>query len=191
MNLFLIILIVFLFSGTDGLDVNEPNGIDVLEALKTKTPSCDLHIFVQSTNTSNKEYQALINDLTKYCSNSESTKPYQLLCHMLLIELEIGCILPNISRPSPTKYTTSYTSRQICSLNKIQLTNSWIWEKLTSNEKNQIGLTSHNLCSKITSFKGTSRLVRFFYKTAPRIRRADTNNKRKKKFFFYISFLKH
>jgi len=170
----MIILILILFSGLDTLNGNETTSIDIFVQLKSKNISCDLHDFVKSTDNSDDEYKLLIQDLTKYCLNSSS---YQLLCHMIYLELELACLLPNNFRPSPTKYTFDYRSKQICSINKIALTNEWIWGKLSSNEKKQIGSTSVNLCSKITSTNETLRLVKFFYKIAPRIRRFDTMNR--------------
>jgi hypothetical protein len=172
MNLWMI----FLFSGIYGLQKNELTGINVIETLKAKNISCNLRAFIQSTGNLEDEYNILIHDLTTFCSTSKSTTPYRLLCHMILIELEIGCLLLNNSRPSPVKYAIPYTSAQICSMNKIALTNNWIWQKLTSDEKEEIGSTSFHLCPFLTSSNNTLRLTRFFYKIAPHIRRADLYN---------------
>ncbi|CAF3498425.1 unnamed protein product [Rotaria sp. Silwood1] len=176
MKLLVIILSFILLSHIYGLNTDESTGINVLETLKAKNLSCDLHVFVNSTGNSQKEYEVFINDLTQYCSNSESTKSYRVLCHMILIELEIGCSSLNKTQPLPIKYITSYTPDKICSINKILYINRWIWDKLKTNEKNQIGTTSIKLCSTITSFNETLRLANFFYKTASRIREIDTYN---------------
>ncbi|CAF2522265.1 unnamed protein product [Rotaria sp. Silwood2] len=174
MKLLVIILSFILFSHIYGLNTDESTGINVLEILKAKNLSCDLHIFINSTDNSQDEYNAFINDLTQYCSNSESTKPYRVLCRMILIELEIGCLFLNNTNPLPVKYITSYTPNKICSTNKILYINRWIWDKLKSYEKKQIGTASMELCFTITSFNETLRLVKFFYKIAPRIREIDT-----------------
>ena len=163
-----LLIIIILFYGI--------NGFDVLEQLQSKNISCNLHDFVKTTNDSVDEYQLLTSDLKTYCTNSVSNQTSQLLCHMIFLELEIGCLLTNHSRPLPMKYSLFYTSKQICSLTKISLTDNWIWEKLSSNEKQQVGSSSINLCSHITSANETLRLARFFYKIAPRIRRFDLNN---------------
>jgi hypothetical protein len=170
----MIVFILILFSGIYLSNGNQVTGVDIFQQLKSKNISCDLHDFIKPADHSDDEYQLLKQDLTKYCSNSSS---YQLLCHMIFIEIEIACLVPNASRPSPMKYTSDHRSKHICSLNKISLTNDWIWGKLSSNEKQQIGSTPTDLCSKITSNNETLRLVKFFYKIAPRIRRFDTLNK--------------
>ncbi len=173
----MIILILILFSGIYGLDRNQLIGIDVIGTLKEKNTSCDLRNFVKSTNGSENDYKTLIHDLTKYCSISNSIKLYRLLCRIILIELEIGCLLPKNSRRLPIKYSISNTPKEICSMNRISETNSWIWGKLTSDEKKEIGPTSHNLCPILTSLNSTLRLARFFYKIAPRIIQIDLTKK--------------
>jgi hypothetical protein len=97
---------------------------------------------------------------------------------MILIELEIGCTLRNITRPSPVKYINSYTATQVCSIHKITFINKWIWEKLTAREKQQLGSSWVDLCPKLTAFNTTLQLTRFFYKIAPRIKRAETQQHR-------------
>jgi len=174
MNLLTIILLLILFFGIYGLHRNKLTGIDVLGTLTSKNISCNFHNFVKSTNDSEDDYNTLIRDLTKYCSGLKSSTFYRLLCRMILIELEIGCLLPNKSRPLPIKYSIRYTSTEICSLNTISMTNTWIWQKLTSDEKAEIGPTSMYLCPILTSSNNTIQLARFFYKIAPRIRRADS-----------------
>ncbi|CAF3637434.1 unnamed protein product [Rotaria sordida] len=159
-----------------GLNTDESTGINVLETLQAKNLSCDFHIFVNSTDNSENEYKVFINDLRQYCSNSKSTKPYQLLCYMILIELEIGCSLLKKIDSLPINYITSHTQTDICSTNNILYINRWIWKKLKSNEKNQIGTTSTQLCFTITSFNETLRLARFFYELAPFIREIDAYN---------------
>ena len=167
------LVFIILFSGIYGLDNEELPGIDVLKTLKEKKISCDFHNFVHSTDNSNDEYDVLMDDLKTYCSTSEKTKQYHVICHMVLIEFEIGCSLPNKSRPYPIKYTTSSTATQICSMNKISHTNIWIWKKLTSDERQQMGSITSQLCPKLTESTDTLRLTRLFYALAPRIRRAD------------------
>ncbi|CAF1351833.1 unnamed protein product [Rotaria sordida] len=159
-----------------GLNTDESTGINVLETLQAKNLSCDFHIFVNSTDNSENEYKVFINDLRQYCSNSKSTKPYQILCYMILIELEIGCSLLKKIDSLPINYITSHTQTDICSTNNILYINRWIWKKLKSNEKNQIGTTSTQLCFTITSFNETLRLARFFYELAPFIREIDAYN---------------
>jgi hypothetical protein len=172
----IIILSLFLFCGICGLNTDQSTGIDVLKTLKEKKISCDLHTFVKSVDDSDDEYDVLIQDLKKYCTNSESTKQYRVICHMILIEFEISCLLSNKSRPFPVKYTTAYTSAQVCSMNKIAYANSWIWKRLTSDERGEIGSTPMQLCPRLAALNDTLRLIRFFYKIAPRIRIADTLN---------------
>ncbi|CAF4055289.1 unnamed protein product [Rotaria magnacalcarata] len=157
-----------------GLDIDESAGINVLEALKATNLSCDLHIFVNSTYDTEDNYKALIHDLTQYCSNSESTKVYQVLCRIIFIELEIGCSLLNRSRPLPIKYITSETSTKLCSKNKIIHIDRWIWKKLKLNKKEQMGSDLTKLCTNITSSNETIRLARFFYEIAPSIKRIDS-----------------
>lgn len=173
MNLLISILIVF---GIHQLFASKLSDVDVLGRLKSKHASCDLRNFVQATDNSDDEYKILVHDLTKYCSTSKSITLYDLLCHMILIELEIGCELSNNSRPYPVKYSTLLTSSEICSMNKIDLINNWIWQKLTADEKEEIGPTPVHLCRILTSSNSTTRLARFFYKIAPRIRRTDLRN---------------
>jgi hypothetical protein len=189
MNLLKIILLLILFIGIYGLHRNKLTGIDVLETLASKKISCNFHNFIQSTNGSEDDYNMLIHDLKKYCSTSKSTTLYRLLCRMILIELEIGCLLPNNSRPSPIKYSIRYTSTEICSINRISLTNMWIWQKLTTDEKEEIGPTSIYLCPVLTSSNSTLLLARFFYKIAPRIRRADSFIENKDSVFDKIQFV--
>ncbi|CAF1389648.1 unnamed protein product [Adineta steineri] len=173
MNFLVIILSFILFFGINSNDTDDTSGIDVLDILKEKQTSCDLHDFVIGKENSEKEYIALVYDLATYCSETESTSLSRILCRMILIELEIGCSLPNKSRPTPVKYINSYTSTQICSMNKIMYTNRWIWNKFTEKEKEELGASSAHICPKLTSVNSTLRLTRFFYKIAPRIRRAE------------------
>ncbi|CAF1568707.1 unnamed protein product [Adineta steineri] len=155
MNFLVIILSFILIFGIHSNDTDDTGGIDVLDILKEKQTSCDLHDFVIGKENSEKEYIALVYDLATYCSETESTSLSRILCRMILIELEIGCSLPNKSRPTPVKYINSYTSTQICSMNKIMYTNRWIWLKFTEKEKEELD---------------------FFYKIAPRIRRVEASN---------------
>ncbi|CAM4963319.1 unnamed protein product [Rotaria socialis] len=153
---------------------NESAGINVLEALKAINLSCDLHIFVNSADDTEDNYKALIHDLTQYCSGSESTKVYQVLCRMIFIELEIGCSLLNQSRSLPIKYITSETPTKLCSMNQIMHINLWIWKKLKLNKEEQMGSALAKLCTNITSSNETIRLARFFYEIAPSIKRIDS-----------------
>ncbi|CAF1306074.1 unnamed protein product [Adineta steineri] len=176
MNFLVIILSFILIFGIHSNDTDDTGGIDVLDILKEKQTSCDLHDFVIGKENSEKEYIALVYDLATYCSETESTSLSRILCRMILIELEIGCSLPNKSRPTPVKYINSYTSTQICSMNKIMYTNRWIWLKFTEKEKEELGSSSAHICPKLTSVNSTLRLTRFFYKIAPRIRRVEASN---------------
>lgn len=173
MKVFVIILCFCLSSCVYGLNTDEFVNINVLETLKARNSSCDLHVFINSNENSEDEYKLFINDLTEYCSNSTSKKLYQVLCHMILIELEIGCSISNQSHLLPIKYKTSLTATKICSMDKLIYINRWIWKKLDLDEREQIGPTSVNLCSIITSLKGTNRLARFFYRIAPYVRRFE------------------
>ena len=157
-----------------GLNTDQGTGIDVLKTLQSKRPSCDLHGFVKPTENSEDEYNALLADLTEHCSASQAIEHYRILCHMLLVELDIGCSLPKKSRPTPTLYQLSSTPIQICSKKKIAYTSGWIWKKLSDRQRSQLGVSSVQLCSVLTSTNKTLRLVAFFYKIAPRIRQADT-----------------
>jgi hypothetical protein len=175
MNLFVIVLSLILFHGYDiyGLDNSELSAVNVIEKLKTKAPNCDLHSFVQSE----KDYKTLIDDLNQYCSLSDSAKQYQLLCNMIYYELKRACVLPNELRPSKALYIAPTSSDAICRLKNIQLTNEWIFNKITSNGRKQINVKQTDLCKTVTTDPNTLRLARFFYKIAPRVRQADLSKK--------------
>ncbi|UJR20476.1 hypothetical protein I4U23_023605 [Adineta vaga] len=175
----LVILIIFsflLYSRIQTRDLNDEIGVNIFEVFKEKKITCDLRDFVTSADNPEREYNMLIHDLTKHCSTSVTANLAPILCRIILIELEIGCTLPNKTRPTPVKYTHSYTSEQICSMHKIVYTNKWIWEKLTKKERIQIGSSWTQLCPQLTSTNSTLRLTRFFYKMAPRIRHAENLN---------------
>jgi hypothetical protein len=178
MNLFIIISALILFHGNYiyGVDTDELDGIDVLTTLKSTAPKCDLLSFVKTKN----DYKSLIKDLNEYCSTSDSLKQYRILCHMLLYELTKACKLPSDSRPSQAVYTTDIPAETICKPKKIQLTNKWIWRKITNNGKKQIGVTAKGLCTKVTSDSNTIHLARFFYKIAPHVRQADLSSNQNK-----------
>ncbi|CAF5169592.1 unnamed protein product, partial [Rotaria sp. Silwood1] len=144
-------------------------GIDVLTKLKNTSPDCDLRDFLINLN----ESKLLHDDLSKYCSSSDAEKQYRILCHMLSYELEIGCRLPTKSRPSKVLYAIQKSSKQICDKSNIQMTNKWIWNRITNDGQKQIGVESNALCPKVTSDTDVLRLARFFYQIAPFIRTAD------------------
>jgi hypothetical protein len=170
----MIIFVLILICGINLLNGNETAGIDISQQLKSKNISCDLHEFVKMNNNSDDEYQLLKQDLTKYCFDSTS---YSLICQMLFIKLRFACILPNSSRPSPTKYSIDPQFKPNCSTRKVVLINNWIWTKLSSDEKQQIGSSPNDICPKITANNETLRLVKFFYKLPPRFLRPNTINK--------------
>jgi hypothetical protein len=171
MNLFVILLSFILFNGNYiyGSDADETNGIDVLGTLKTQAPNCDLHKFVNPED----EFKALNDDLTKYCSTSDSSKQYKILCRMILIELTQACALSSKSRSVSTKYSSKTSASAICQYKNIQMTNKWIWKKLTSDEQKQIGDSSKDICTKITKYTDTIQLARFFYKIGTGVRKAE------------------
>jgi len=177
MNLFIIISALILFHGNYiyGLDTEELDGIDVLTTLKSTAPKCDLLTFVKTKT----DYKSLTKDLSEYCSTSDSLKQYRILCHMLLYELTKACKLPEESRPSQALYTTDTSAETICRPKTIQLTNKWIWRRITNNGKKRIGVMSKGLCDKVTSDSNTIHLARFFYKIAPRVRQADLSKQNK------------
>ncbi|CAF1252736.1 unnamed protein product [Rotaria sp. Silwood1] len=179
MNLFIIILSLILFHEyyIYGLDAEELNGIDVLTQLKNTSPNCDLGDFLRNRN----ESKLLHDDLSKYCSLSDAEKQYRILCHMLSCELEIGCRLSTERRPSKALYAIQTSSKQICGKAKIQMTNKWIWNKITNDGQKQIGVESNALCPKVTSDTDVLRLARFFYQIAPLIRTADLSKTNKAK----------
>jgi len=174
MNLFIIILSLVFFYGNYiyGLDSEGLTGIDVLKALK-RIPNCDLSDFVQSEDDS----KLLADDLKTYCTTSDTSKQYVLICRMVYYELKKGCKLSGSSHPSKAIYRTEESSKKICGKKPIQSTNQWIWEKITNNGENNIGVEAKDLCTKVTSDTNTIRLARFFYKIAPRVRHNDQTEK--------------
>ena len=168
-------MILFYGNYISGADTEEFDGIDVLKVLKSRVPKCDLHSFVKTED----DYKSLTEDLNKYCSTSDSTKQYRILCHMLLYELRKACKLPADSRPSQAIYTTKDTAEKICKTRNLQLTNQWIWKRITNNGQKQTDVNFNDLCTKVTSDPNTLQLARFFYKIAPRVRQADLSKQNK------------
>ncbi|CAF1467185.1 unnamed protein product [Rotaria magnacalcarata] len=172
-NSLVVILSLIIFHGKYifGLGAEELKDINVLAKLNNITAGCDLHDFLQLDS----DFKKLSDDLTEYCSPLKSVKQYRILCHMLSYELEKACALPAKSRPSKAVYTSKTSAKEICAKKNIQLTNQWIWNKLTNNGQKDIGITAKYLCSSVTSDMATRRLARFFYKIAPLIREADSS----------------
>jgi hypothetical protein len=176
MNLFIIILSLILFHGNYiyGLDSVRLTAIDVLATLK-KIPNCDLSEFIKS----NDDYKLLADDLNNYCTKSDTSKQYVLICRMVFYELKKACGLSVDSRPSKAIYRIEESSKEICNKKSIQLTNQWIWSKITNNGEKNIGINAEDLCTKVTSDTNTIRLARFFYKIAPRVRQNDLQKAKK------------
>lgn len=169
--------LVLLFCLIYGLSQVTTNSYNILEILKAKNITCNLRSFIIPSNlTLNNDYKMFINDLNKYCWNSSAENVSDLICHMIAIELEIACLVFNQSRIVPIVYNSQYTSKQICSTKSVILTNNWIWEQLSVEEKSIIGSSSINLCSVVTMNNETFRLSRFFYRLAPRVRRSNLKN---------------
>jgi len=177
MNLFIIILSLILFHENYiyGLDTEGLNGIDVLATLKAKVPNYDLHDFVKS----DQDYKELTGDLNTYCSTSDTSKSYSLICNMIAYELTKACEISPGSRPSKAMYKVETTPTDICAKKNIQLTNEWIWNKITNNGEKKIGVNADQLCTKVTSDTKTLRLARFFYKIAPLVRKYDLSKQSK------------
>ena len=143
---------------------------DVLARLKAKAPGCDLKsLVVDEAN-----WKLLEEDLTKYCSASpkELLQNSVVLCRALYYELKASCPLTDAARPTPTKYETKKTAGEICSAKSTPLTTEWIWKKLKL-DNSTVELTKENFCSKLAEPDETRQLVRFFYRIAPHIRRAE------------------
>lgn len=174
MNLFVIVLSLVLFYGSYiyALESEELSGVDVLAELEAKVPVCNLTRFVQTPN----DYNELKADLQKYCAVSISLKQHRILCNMLSYQLQKACGLSEQRGPSPAKYTTKVSAQQVCLMRNMMATNLWIWKRITNNGNKQIGVTAEELCNRVASQPETLRLARFFYKTAPRVRVADTQN---------------
>lgn len=149
------------------------NSTYIFQSLQSKNITCDLHDFIVKTDDTDNDYKLFLNDLNNFCSDTQTNQVYRLLCRMLTIEFELACLLPNNSRPSPVKYTLPYTAKKICQMNKINLTNNWIWGKLSVEEREKAAITPTQLCPTMTATEEVLLLVKFFYKIAPRIRRAD------------------
>lgn len=177
MNFFLIILSLIIFDGNYiyGLETKGLNGIDVLATLKSNAPTCNLRDFVKS----DQDHKKLNDDLSAYCSISETLKEYRLICRMLAYELKKACKLSSESRPSPAIYTTPETSADICKRKNVLLTNEWILSKITKDGGKKIGVNANDLCDKVTSDKNTIQLARFAYKIAPRLRQDDLSKQNK------------
>jgi hypothetical protein len=175
MRFFIISLI--LFHGIDiyGLETDGLDTIDVLATLKKNAPNCDLRDFVKT----DKDRTKLNEDLEKYCSGSETTKQYALICHMLAYELEKACGFSAQSRPSPAVYDKLWTTSQVCEAKNVQFTSRWIFNKVSKNGQKKLGTNPNELCAKVTSDINTIRLARFFYKTAPLVRKADSSKQNK------------
>jgi len=171
MHFFIISLSLILFHGIHiyGLENDGLDAIDVLATLKKNVPNCDLHLFVKS----DKEYQKLNEDLQTYCSGSETSKQYALICQMLAYELEKACGLPSNLRPTQAVYDIQLKASQVCGLKNVLFTSQWILNKLTNNGQKKISVNPDELCTKVTNDANTIRLARFFYKTAPRVRQTD------------------
>jgi len=174
MNLFIIILSLVFFHGNYiyGLNSEGLTGINVLEAL-LKLPNCYLSDFVKSEDDS----KLLADDLKTYCTTSDTSKQYVLICRMVFYELKKACKLSVNSRPSKAIYQIQESSKEICGKKSIPLTNEWIWNKITHNGEKNIGVKAEDLCTKVTSDTNTIRLARFFYKIAPRVRHNDQKEK--------------
>ncbi|CAF3428120.1 unnamed protein product [Rotaria socialis] len=170
-NSLVVILSLILFHGKYifGLGTEKFKAINVLAKLNNTAAGCDLHDFLRLDS----DFKNLSDDLTKYCSPSKLVKRFRILCHMLSYELEIACALPAKSRPSKALYTSNTSAKEICDRKNIQLTNQWIWDKLTNGGQKDIGITAKYLCDSVTNYTVTLRLARFFYKIAPLIRQAD------------------
>ena len=179
MLFFFTLLALISFSDAIGLNQTEANNTYILELFKSKNITCDPHDFIVKIDDSVNDYQLFLNDLNNVCSESQSDKASRLLCRIVFIELQLACLLPNSSRPTPVKYTLAYTANKICTMNKINLTNVWIWEKLSGVEQQELLPTSDQLCPTITAKEEILFLAKFFYKIAPRIRRADLGNSSK------------
>jgi hypothetical protein len=176
MNLFIIILSFILFNENyiDGLNSEGSTCVDVLGTLKT-IPNCDLQNYVKSET----DYKQLTNDLTNYCSTSDTSKQNTLICCMLSYELKKACGLSGEALPSKAVYKIDSTSAEICGKKNVKLTSEWILKKITNNGKNDFGVTADDLCTKVTSDTNTLRLARFFYKVAPRVRQDDLSKQNK------------
>ncbi|CAF1109434.1 unnamed protein product [Adineta ricciae] len=170
MNLFLIVLSLIFFHGNSisGADDNELEAIDVLSAIKTTSPDCDLRTFVKH----NDDYTAFSGDLKTYCG-SDSKKQNRILCNMIAYELKKACQFDKDGRPSPVIYSKKSTPKEICFSTTIQLTNQWIWNVLTNNGQKQIDVTAKELCDKVANDETTRQLARFFYRAAPHVRNSD------------------
>ncbi len=170
MHFLIISLILFHGINIYGLESDGLDPIDVLGTLKKNVPNCDLGGFVKTDS----EAKILKDDLQKFCSGSETTKQYTLLCQMLAYELETACGLPQASRPSPALYNKPWTLSQICDLKNVEMTSRWIFNRVSKTGQKKLGTNPTELCVKVASDANTIRLARFFYKTAPFVRKADT-----------------
>lgn len=170
---FFTLLALISFSNAYVLNQTEANNTYILELFKSKNITCDPHDFIVTIDDLDNDYKLFLNDLNNVCSESQSDKASRLLCRIVFIELQMACLLPNSSRPTPVKYTLAYTASKICAMNKINLTNVWIWEKLSSAEQQELLPTSDQLCPTVTAKEENLFLAKFFYKIAPRIRRVD------------------
>ena len=150
---------------------NKPT--DVLARLKSKAPDCDLKSLVRDE----PNWKLLEEDLTNYCSASpkELTKNSVVLCKALYYELKASCPLTGDARPVPAKYDLKKTADKICSSKNVVLTTEWIWPKLKL-DNNPSELTKENFCAKLAEPEETRRLVQFFYRIAPNIRKAALAN---------------
>ena len=174
--IFSLTLLFALFSISTAVDSNVTvtnNSTYIIQAAQLKNITCDLHDFIVRSDDADNDFKIFVKDLNNFCGDTQTNQVYQLLCRMLTIEFELACLLPNSSRPSPVKYTLPYTAKKICQMNKINLTNQWIWEKLSVKEQEEFAPTPVQLCPTITATEEVLLLAKFFYKIAPRIRRAD------------------
>lgn len=169
-----ILLTCLSFSNVLSSTQTEPNNTYILDLFQTKNITCNPHELIVKTDDSDNDYKLFLNDLNNVCSQSQTDKASRLLCRIVFIELQLACHLPNSSLPTPVKYSLAYSAEKICAIHKINLTNIWIWEKLSSAEREEFLPTSDALCSTITAKEEILFLAKFFYKIAPRIRRADT-----------------
>ena len=172
MQLIFIGLLVLLGYSIDRSTGAESNGSsDLLVKLAAKDPAVDLRAFFKS----DADLLALVSDLKQYCLPIDATNKSQVLCQMVTIELTKALKLPEKQRPSNTSYNVNVTAESICRPKSIPLTNKWMWELLTSEQRSQIGGDAESLCKQVTRSQETLRMARFFYKVALRVRRADEN----------------
>ena len=172
-NLLLISLTLIFFNGSIVFGLENPplESIDVLEMLAKKSADCQLRAFVKS----DKDHQKVNDDLKTYCSTS---KDYALICQMIAYELEKACQLPSNKRPSSALYDIQTDSTEICNKGGVESTDQWIAQKLSNPEK-KITIDSKDLCQRVTTDPKTIQLARFFYKIAPRVRKADSSDQNK------------